>query len=66
MAIMALWLPPRLDFEEHLETLMSQHKDTLEFHVSHTTLCYLLYFVPVQALVGGPAVIVNPVPGDHS
>uniref|UniRef100_A0A8C6GQ96 Synaptonemal complex central element protein 1 n=1 Tax=Mus spicilegus TaxID=10103 RepID=A0A8C6GQ96_MUSSI len=22
----------RLDFEEHLETLMSQHKDTLEFH----------------------------------
>uniref|UniRef100_A0ABK0LXS9 Synaptonemal complex central element protein 1 n=1 Tax=Rattus norvegicus TaxID=10116 RepID=A0ABK0LXS9_RAT len=22
----------RLDFEEHLETLMSQHKDTMEFH----------------------------------
>lgn len=31
-----MWLAPRLDFEEQLEELMSQHKDLWEFHVSHS------------------------------
>lgn len=64
MAFVVLWLAPRLEFEEQLEALMSQHKDLLEFHVSHTELCHLHTWFLCK--LWSCSVTIRPAPGDHS